>query len=149
MSRGVRLSELADRLGAEVVGDGEFVVRAVRALGDAGAEDLSFLHNPKYVEDARSSRAGAILIADADALPGRNVLVCSEPYLALAKALELFYPAERPAAGIHPSAVVAEDVVVGASDRSVWWRRVPVSGGARSSARAVCSAKMSRLVLTV
>ncbi|MDX2435707.1 MAG: UDP-3-O-(3-hydroxymyristoyl)glucosamine N-acyltransferase [Acidobacteriota bacterium] len=113
MSRGVRLSELADRLGAEVVGDGEFVVRAVRALGDAGAEDLSFLHNPKYVEDARSSRAGAILIADADALPGRNVLVCSEPYLALAKALELFYPAERPAAGIHPSAVVAEDVVVG------------------------------------
>jgi UDP-3-O-[3-hydroxymyristoyl] glucosamine N-acyltransferase len=107
------LDELADRLGAEVIGNGLFGVSGVRALDDAGPEDLSFLHNPKYAEMARSSRAGAILVADAGAFPGRNLLVCRQPYLALARALGLFYPAEQPAAGVHPSAVVAEDVVVG------------------------------------
>ncbi len=113
MSPRFTLDELADRLGAEVIGNGVLEVSGVRALDDAGPGDLSFLHNSKYVQDARVSRAGAILIADADVLPGRNLLVCHEPYLALARALGLFYPAERPAAGVHPSAVVAEDVVVG------------------------------------
>ncbi len=112
MSGSYSLSELADRLGAEVVGDADLEVRAVRALAEAGAEDLSFLHNPKYAEDAQSSGAGAILVAAADGLPERNLLVCREPYLALAKALELFYPAERTVAGVHPSALVADDVVV-------------------------------------
>jgi len=110
----ISLAELAERLGAEVVGDGDHMVGAVRALDDAEAEDLSFLHNSKYVERARSSRAGAVLIADADLLPGRNLLVCREPYLALARALEFLYPAERPEPGVHPSAVVADDVDLGA-----------------------------------
>ena len=114
MSRRFSLTELAERLGAEVVGDGNHMVGAVRALDDAGAEDLSFLHNSKYAESARSSRAGAVLIADAELLPGRNLLVCREPYLALARALEVFYPAERPETGVHPSAVVADDVEIGA-----------------------------------
>jgi UDP-3-O-[3-hydroxymyristoyl] glucosamine N-acyltransferase len=106
------LAELADRLGVEMVGDGSLEVCAVRALADAGPEDLSFLHNPKYAEAARSSSAGAILIADAEALPGRNLLVCREPYLTMAKALELFYPVTSPQGGTHPTAVVAENAEV-------------------------------------
>jgi UDP-3-O-[3-hydroxymyristoyl] glucosamine N-acyltransferase len=109
VTRRFSLAELAERLGADVVGDGGHEVVGVRSLDEAGAEHLSFLHNPKYVDEARSSMAGAILVADADALPDRNVLVCQEPYLAMARALELFYPAVRPEAGVHPSAVVADD----------------------------------------
>ncbi len=114
MIRRFSLAELAERLGAEVVGDGGHMVGAVRTLDDAEGEDLSFLHNPKYVEKARSSRAGAVLIADAELLPGRNLLVCREPYLGLARALEIFYPVERPEPGPHPTAVVADDVEIGA-----------------------------------
>lgn len=114
MSRRFSLAELAERLGAEVVGDGDHMVGAVRALDDAEAEDLSFLHNPKYAESARSSRAGAVLVADAELVPGRNLLVCREPYLALARALEILYPAQRPEPGVHPSAVVSDDVEIGA-----------------------------------
>jgi len=112
VSRSFSLADLADLLGAEVVGDAGLKVKAVRALADAGPEDLSFLHNPKYAEEARSSEAGAILIADAQALPGRNLLVCPEPYFAMAKALELLHPSEKPDAGVHPSAVVAENATV-------------------------------------
>jgi UDP-3-O-[3-hydroxymyristoyl] glucosamine N-acyltransferase len=87
--------------------------RGVRSLDTATAEHLSFLHNPKYVDEAKSSEAGAILVADPEILPGRNLLVCPEPYLALAHALEIFHPAESPDPGVHPSSVVAADVSVG------------------------------------
>jgi UDP-3-O-[3-hydroxymyristoyl] glucosamine N-acyltransferase len=112
VSRPQRLEDLAKALAAELVGDGGHVVTGVRPLASAGAEHLSFLHNPKYLDEARSSAAGAVLVADATALPGRNLLVCPEPYLALARALELFHPAEPPAPGVHPSAVVAEDAAL-------------------------------------
>jgi len=109
----ITLAHLAGRLGAEVIGDGGHEVCGVRPLDTAGREHLSFLHNPKYVEEARSSEAGAILVADPTVLPERNLLVCPEPYLALAHALEIFHPSERPEPGVHPSAVVAGDVVLG------------------------------------
>ncbi|HOC44644.1 MAG TPA: UDP-3-O-(3-hydroxymyristoyl)glucosamine N-acyltransferase [Thermoanaerobaculales bacterium] len=110
----MRLQELADRLGATLIGDGGREVVAVRPLDAAGPDDLSFLHNPKYLAQARASRAGAILLRDAEALPGRVVLVCGEPYLALARAIELLHPAEAAEPGVHPTAVVAGDAVLGA-----------------------------------
>ncbi len=109
----IRLVDLAERLGAELRGDGEWYVEGVRPLDEAGPEDLSFLHNPKYLDRARESKAGAILVRDADLLPDRTVLVCDEPYLAFAKALELMHPVERHEAGVHPSAVVADAVDLG------------------------------------
>jgi UDP-3-O-[3-hydroxymyristoyl] glucosamine N-acyltransferase len=108
------LADLADRLGAEVVGDGGRPIEGIRPLDQAGPEHLSFLHNPKYVEQAAASRAGAILVHDAGELPGRDLLVCDEPYLAVARALEIFHPRRRPEPGVHPSAVVADDLALGA-----------------------------------
>jgi UDP-3-O-[3-hydroxymyristoyl] glucosamine N-acyltransferase len=108
-----RLDELAARIGAEVVGDPTTTIRAVRPLEEAGPDDLSFLHNRKYAAQAASSRAGAILVADPAALPGRNLLVTAEPYLGLARALELLHPVLRPQPGVHASAVVAAGVEIG------------------------------------
>jgi len=109
----MRLADLAAELGADLVGDGSIEVGGIRPLDTAKADHLSFLHNPKYVEEAKSSEAGAILVADSEILPGRNLLVCPEPYLALAHALEMFHPAASPDPGVHPSAVVPDDVSVG------------------------------------
>ena len=47
-------------------------------------------------------------MADASHFPGRDLLVCKDPYAALGKILEIFHPGVRPPAGIHPSAVVAQ-----------------------------------------
>jgi UDP-3-O-[3-hydroxymyristoyl] glucosamine N-acyltransferase len=113
VSQSFRLAELADHLGAEVVGSPAKVVSRVCALDQAGAEDLSFLHNPKYMDQARSSNAGAILVKDPDRLPGRDLLVVDEPYLAFARALELMHPQEWPEPGRHPSAVIADDAALG------------------------------------
>jgi UDP-3-O-[3-hydroxymyristoyl] glucosamine N-acyltransferase len=113
VSASVRLADLAAKLGADLVGDESFEVEGVRPLDTAQADHLSFLHNPKYVEEAKASDAGAILVADPEVLPGRNLLVCPEPYLALAHALEIFHPVEKPEPGVHPSSVVADEVSVG------------------------------------
>lgn len=107
------VAELARRVGGEVVGDGGLVVHGVRALEDAGPEHLSFYHNRRYLEAARASAAGALLVADAAPFPGRTLLVRREPYLALAELLELFHPPVRPPAGVHPSAVVAASACLG------------------------------------
>lgn len=113
LSPQLSLAELAERLGAEVVGDGERMVEGIRPLDRAEAEHLSFLHNPKYVAQAAESHAGAILVHSADELPGRDLLVCAQPYLAVARVLEIFHPRRPEEPGVHPSAVVADDLQLG------------------------------------
>ena len=138
MTSKISLADLGAQLGAEVVGDGSHEVSGVRPLDSATDGHLSFLHNPKYVDEARRSAAGAILVADPAVLPDRNLLVCSEPYLALARALEIFHPVTRPEPGVHPTAAVAEDVTIG-EDASVG-PLAAVAGGAAIGDRSVIGA---------
>jgi UDP-3-O-[3-hydroxymyristoyl] glucosamine N-acyltransferase len=107
------LAEIAEHLGAEVIGNGDRAVVGIRPLDVAETEHLSFLHNPKYVDQAAASRAGAIIVNSRDVLPGRDLLVCGEAYLAVARALGLFHPPAVPEPGVHPTAVVAGDVELG------------------------------------
>ena len=107
------LGELAKHVGGQAVGDGALPVRGVRPLDQASPEHLSFYHNRRYLEAARATRAGVLLVADPAPFPGRTLLVCREPYAALGEILRLFHPVERPLAGIHPSAVVATSATVG------------------------------------
>ena len=113
MSQRLTLAELANRLGAELVGDGDRQIEGIRPLDQAGPEHLSFLHNPKYVAQAAESGAGAILVHSAEQLPGRDLLVIDQPYLAVARALAIFHPRPTPEPGIHPSAVVADNLELG------------------------------------
>ena len=114
-----RLADLARELGARVVGDPDLVLNGPAPLDRAGPGDLSFLANPLYRNLAASSLAGAVLLRPADhaALENpesRSWLLHDNPYEAFARALELFFPprTEWPAT-IHPSAVIAEDAVLG------------------------------------
>lgn len=109
------LAELAARLGATLVGDGERRVSGLATLSDAGPEDLSFLANKAYLKYLPDTRAAAVLIhpAHADGCPTAR-LELDNPYLAYAELSRLFDPlAARPAGGIHPAASVADDVTLG------------------------------------
>ncbi len=113
MMRAWSLAELGRRLGVEVVGDSAATVSRIKPLDEAGPGDLSFLHNPRYVEQAKATKATAVLVGDAEGLPGRNLLVCDEPYLMLARALKLMMPGPVAEAGVDPSASVCDDVILG------------------------------------
>ncbi len=89
---------------------GQKELHAIKPLSEAGPADLSFLENAAYKAAAQNTRAGAVLVraAESPLLPAGTVaLVCSQPYVAYARALQLFYPAPPVVAGVSQFAVVS------------------------------------------
>jgi UDP-3-O-[3-hydroxymyristoyl] glucosamine N-acyltransferase len=113
VSTSYRLDDLARRVGGEVRGDASLQVQGLATLEQAGKGDLSFLTHRGYRRQAETTQAGAVLVGPDVELPGRDLLVCAEPYAALARLLELFHPPEKPAPGVSPDARVAADVKLG------------------------------------
>lgn len=114
-----RLSDLAQRVSGEIHGGGDPEIDGVAPLDRAGSRQLSFLTNPKYRRQAGDSEAAALLVPEGVDLPGRILLVHREPYLALARLLELYHPAPPRPSGIDSTASVAsgaslaKDVAIG------------------------------------
>lgn len=108
------LAQLAELLDAKLIGDGQCEVAGLATLQNAKSGELSFLSNPVYADQLKSSQASAILIDEKflDSCPG-NKLVTPLPYVAFAKATALFDKSPKPAAGIHATASVDESVVLG------------------------------------
>ena len=96
-------------------------LRGAASLERATADQLSFLEKGNaLVGSLESSDAGAVLIPDQQDL--RDLAeqhqlawaICRDPRLAFAEALEQLHPNPSPLAGIHPSAVIADRVQLGA-----------------------------------
>lgn len=115
----MKLRDIAERLECRLEGDGEIEIHRVAGIDDAGPGDLTFFTNPKYARALKTTRASAVILSEKAEPAPCAMLRVSHPYLAFAKAVELFAPASRPPAGIHrladvaPSAVVAADAVIG------------------------------------
>jgi UDP-3-O-[3-hydroxymyristoyl] glucosamine N-acyltransferase len=111
----LKLRELAERLGGRLTGDGDLDISRVTGIEHAGPGDLTFLANPKYASFLKSTRASAVLVAlGATAAPdGPAIVECERPYLAFAQALGFLLEAALPAAGVHPTAIVAGDAQLG------------------------------------
>lgn len=112
----ITLKELSEALGAVLEGDGEVKVSRLASLSEAGAGDLTFLSNPSYKGLLATTGASAVIVStDVEAGgTGAALLRVENPDLSFAKASELIVPPpSRPAAGVHPSAVVSEGAVLG------------------------------------
>jgi len=111
----MRLDELANRIGARLEGDGGVEIRGVATLDDAGPDEITFLSNPRYTARAKSTQAGAIIVAnDFEHKLGLPLLRASDAYLAMASALVLFHRPLEWTHGVHPTAVVDGSARIGA-----------------------------------
>ncbi|HGA2320799.1 TPA: UDP-3-O-(3-hydroxymyristoyl)glucosamine N-acyltransferase [Pseudomonas putida] len=110
------LGQLAEALGATLKGPEALQITGLATLQEAGPGQLSFLANPQYRKYLDNCQAAAVLLkaADAEGFAG-NALIVADPYLAYARISHLFDRKPKAEAGIHPSAVVAEDAQVDAS----------------------------------
>jgi len=109
----MRLKELADRLECELKGAEEVEIRAAAGIDEAGPDEITFVSNPKYLRSVSSTQAGAIILSP-DAPPASiPTLISDNPYLAFAKAIELFYEPPQSIPGIHPTASVSQDARIG------------------------------------
>ena len=116
----MRLEEIARKLGArlEVSTDQQKNVDITGVVGieSAAPGHLSFIANPKYAAAAKTTKASAVLVSeDFPGLPSATTaaLRIKNPYLAFAKAIELFYQPPRYAPGLHATAVVDPSAKVG------------------------------------
>ncbi|MAX33017.1 MAG: UDP-3-O-(3-hydroxymyristoyl)glucosamine N-acyltransferase [Halomonadaceae bacterium] len=109
------LDELAERLNARVIGDGQRTVSGLATLSDAGPHELTFLANRAYLKYLPATKAAAVLLHPdhAEECP-TACLTLDNPYLGYAELSRLFDPlAARYRPGVHASAVVAESAKLG------------------------------------
>ena len=109
----MRLDDLARRLDCELRGDGTVEITGVASLEDAGPGTVTFLADRRLAGKLATTRASAVILSPSDPEVPRPTLRAAHPYLAFVGAIELFHPAERPAAGVHPTAVVSPRASVG------------------------------------
>ena len=111
------VQELAALVGGQFVsGAGEATpITGAAAIADAGEGSVTFFGNAKYLPQLKTSRATAALVPldFRETIPPAAIRV-ENPSLAFALLLEKFAPAPvRFAPGVHPTAVIGRDVVLG------------------------------------
>jgi UDP-3-O-[3-hydroxymyristoyl] glucosamine N-acyltransferase len=112
----MRVRELAEWLSATFEGDGEKELTGAAALENAGAAELAFVGTRKAAAGADASAAGCLLVPLDWPNPGgyRTVIRVEEPRTAFARAMSRLYPTAEIKPGVHATAVVGQDVTLGA-----------------------------------
>lgn len=112
----MKLAEIAQRLGAELVGgNGDVEITGVAGIEHATASEITFIANPKYSAQAKTTKAAAILVEpDFPALDGTATLRIKNCYRAFAQTITFFYHPPKYAPGIHATAIVDPSAKVGA-----------------------------------
>jgi UDP-3-O-[3-hydroxymyristoyl] glucosamine N-acyltransferase len=109
----VTLDTVAKAIDGLVVGDGTVEITGVAGIREAQEGDLTFLANPRYEPYLACTQASAIIVAENHRNVAKPLIQNANPYLAFLKAVRFFQgEEERPAPGVHATAVVAKDAVV-------------------------------------
>ena len=137
----MKLRELSERLGCRLEGDGDLEITRVAGLEEAGPDAVTFFSNPRYTAALKTTRAGAVILADDAPAAPCAMLRAAQPYVTFADAVAIFVPPDRPEPGISPHAVVAADAVVGPGASIGPF--VVVGAGARIGARTVVAPLVS------
>jgi UDP-3-O-[3-hydroxymyristoyl] glucosamine N-acyltransferase len=111
-----RIGDIAAAIGARVSGDADLRVRGLRHPAEAGPEDLAMAGDARHVAAlAQGGARAAVLAEDADwrALGLQAAIHVGRPRAALAGLTQAMDAAPRPAAGVHPTAVIDPDAALG------------------------------------
>jgi UDP-3-O-[3-hydroxymyristoyl] glucosamine N-acyltransferase len=96
----------------------DLLIESVAPLQSAGANEVSFLDNRRYVSALQQTSAGAVIIhPDMQKwVPEATIpILTAEPHVGWAQVAALFHPMPPVSPGIHPSAFVAESAAVDSS----------------------------------
>jgi len=110
----MKLSDIAARLGAQLVGDGSREITGVAGIEHARPDQITFIANPKYAPLAKTTQAAAIIVEpDFPTVEGTSTLRIRNSYRAFAEVITLFYKAPTYAPGIHPTAAIDPTAKIG------------------------------------
>src|SRR5437773_3468364 len=109
------VEELANQIGAEVVGDGSATIESAGTLEDAQRGQISFLANAKYAKQLETTKATAVVVAPGVKSAGSTTLLkTADPYFAFMKAvIRLHGHRKHPFSGVHPDAHIDKSATIG------------------------------------
>jgi len=107
------LREIAAYVDGKVIGEPDINVSGVSEIQNSLPGTITFLGNPKYKQFLTETQAEAIFVRNEDHLNGKNGIVVSNPQLAMARTLRLFFPQTSFEPSIHESAVIDSTASVG------------------------------------
>jgi UDP-3-O-[3-hydroxymyristoyl] glucosamine N-acyltransferase len=137
------LEQIANAVGARLVGNGHIEVSGVASIKSASPQDLVFVEDEKYLPAALQSKAGAVIAPEfaASAAAGRPLLISDHPKLAFARASRMLREGSHPDAlpgRVHPTAVIHPSASLGAGvaieAHAVIGERVQIGAGSRIGA---------------
>lgn len=125
--------ELAAFVGGTLRGDGNQQIHGVGSLEHAGPGALTYAETA-YLDRVPATGASCVLVAEGE-FPERTTILVDNPRLAFARAAQWLAPAEPPAGGVHPRALVHADAVVAPGAAVGAWTLI--DHGARVGERTV------------
>jgi UDP-3-O-[3-hydroxymyristoyl] glucosamine N-acyltransferase len=116
----MKLSQLAQQIGAQLLdaASGDQDIQRLAPIEKAGPQELSFVASAEYEKFLAGTTAGAVILAKPHVACRVPQLIHTNPYLAYAKAAQLFYAPRHDFSGvsdrafIHPTARLGQGVTV-------------------------------------
>ncbi len=117
----LRLEDLARLVQGECVGQFDLILDGLASLDAAQEKHIAFVNADKYLDHARASKAGALIVTNALKAQldnGHNFIIVDNPYLAFAILTHVFEKKHtqqgiESTAQIHPSAIIADSAYIG------------------------------------
>ncbi len=108
-----KASEIAEIVKGKLLGE-DIELEGINAIPLAKENELIFIDSLKKLEEAKASRARAVLspLGAHEHLPEKSVIEVSDVRVAFAKVTQLFKREIEPAWGISPQAVIEEGAVI-------------------------------------
>ncbi len=111
-----KLTELAEKVGGTVEGNGSVEITEAAPIASAAANQISFVANVKYARFIEDTNAAALVLAPDIECKRVPVLRHENPYLAFAQIVDILYPTPQLVEiGIDGSAVVSDQAQIDSS----------------------------------
>jgi UDP-3-O-[3-hydroxymyristoyl] glucosamine N-acyltransferase len=107
--------QIANLIGGTVIGDGSVSLSGIAPAVSAKPGDLTFAENDQYFARAEQSAASAVLVDSEFESRNKALIKVPNARIGFARAMSIFFPEERFAGGIHPTAVIASSARIASS----------------------------------
>lgn len=109
----MKLHELAAAIDGVVVGDGEVEIVGVAEIADGAPGKIVMASDSRRLAEAERGFASALLLPESLGSTLKPFVRTGNVRLALARAIAILHPQERPKAGVHPTAVIGRGTTIG------------------------------------
>ena len=100
--------DLAKFLGCALQGKADLNLKGVAGPETAEPDDLVYLDSIRHQERVTHSAASCVITSPDLPIPGKTLILASQPKMAFARAAAWLVPPPSLAEGVHPTAVIAE-----------------------------------------